>query len=397
MVAFSRGILGAAIGLLSALSAEGALQWTIRPFQREGTSQNIWLTSVAFGQGKFLAVTREGETYSAPADDPHTWTRGPDIPDVDLNTLIFADGKFAAVGLDTKMTNALFLSSADGVLWTRQPLENSRILTDVAYGNGRFVTVGLEGFLAHSTNGLDWISVTNFLRDPPALFQTLDFVNGEFMAAFVERGTSIIWPMTLALSTNGTDWQENGPWVPGFRHVAYGRRIYVGLGQNDCVPCGSEYFSADGRTWESRPFPGDVNGLAIAYANGVFAVSGWGTPSALLTSTNGVTWDEFRIGQHDFLGAMTYGERRFVAVGNGLIAVSDLVGAMPYLSNLRLNANTAEFEFNAGDKTQWQVELSDDLVEWRVTGEIEGNLDGRQTVSVAMNGKQAQFVRMRER
>ena len=173
--------------------------------------------------------------------------------------------------------------------------------------------------------------------------------------------------------------------------------MYVGLGQNDCVPCGSQYFSADGRNWEQRGFPGHVNGLAIAYANGVFAVAGWGAPSAMLSSTNGIVWDEFKMGTNDFLRAITYGRGRFVAAGRGVIVVSDFAGGVPYVSNVRVGTEAMEFEFNAEEKTEWQVEASEDLVEWRVVREIEGNIDGRQLVSVPSEGKPARFVRVREK
>src|SRR5262245_58165711 len=89
------------IYFMAGMSSRAALRWSLHPVPRDGTNRVATLIGVAFGNGKFLAIADSGEIYSAPAEDPQTWTRGGGIPDVDLRTMIFADGRFAAVGLDT--------------------------------------------------------------------------------------------------------------------------------------------------------------------------------------------------------------------------------------------------------------------------------------------------------
>ena len=386
-----------AVGCALVQATQGALQWTLHPLPREGTNAAVVLTSVAFGNGKFVAISNEGETYSAPAAEPQNWTRGASIPDVDLSTIIFADGKFAAVGLDLQRTNSVFLSSADGIGWRRQRLESVERLIDVAHGNGRFITVGGDA-VGWSTNGVDWVMESEFVREPKPYFQSLDFVNGKFIATFIDVSDGPFPSTKLAVSTDGMDWEEeaeSGSWF--FRDVAYGRRIYVALHVTDCVPCGGTYVSEDGRTWEMREIPNAVNGMAITYANGIFAISGIGQPSALLSSTDGLNWDEFRIGRYDFLWGLTFGAGRFVAVGQGQVGVSDFVGSPPYVANYRLSAEAIEFDFDAPWKTEWQVETSENLVEWSVVKEFEGAEFGPEKVNVPREGKVLQFVRVKEK
>src|SRR5947207_1137121 len=114
-----------------------------------------------------------------------------------------------------------------------------------------------------------------------------------------------MWPRKLAISADGINWQEHGPFT-FFQDIAYGRKMYVALEVSDCVPCGAEVFSADARTsWERQGLPGNVNGEAILYANGVFAVTGMGQPPALLTSTDGMTWDAFPLSTGDLVYGLT--------------------------------------------------------------------------------------------
>jgi hypothetical protein len=386
-----------AAGCALVQATQGALQWTLHPLPREGTNDVAVLTSVAFGNGKFVAISNEGETYSAPAMEPQTWTHGPSIPDVDLSTITFADGRFAAVGLDLQTTNSVFLSSADGIDWMRQRLGSDERLYDVAHGNGRFVVVGGSA-VGWSTNGVDWAMEPDFVREPKPYFQSLDFVNGKFMATFFDESDGPFPSTKLAVSTDGMDWEEDagsGSWF--FKNIAYGRKIYVALHVTDCVPCGGTYVSEDGRTWEMRGIPNAVNGLAITYANGMFAVSGIGQPSSLLSSADGLNWDEFRIGRYDFLPGLTFGAGRFVAVGQGQVAVSDFVGSLPYVANYRLSAEAIEFDFDAPWKTEWQVETSENLVEWSVVKELEGAEFGPEKVNVPREGKVRQFVRVKEK
>ena len=374
-----------------------ALQWTMFPVVHEGTNAIVELYDVAFGKGKFLAIERSGGTYSAPASEPHIWTPGARIHDADLEAIKFANGKFVVVGQDTKATRGLFLSSTDGTNWTRQEFENVQKCWDVAYGNGWFVVVG-DDFVGRSTNAVDWAIETNLVISPPAFFRSIDFVNGEFMATFFgERHPNLPFsPMKLAISTNGTNWEEHSLlWGEGYRQIAYGRKVYVSLGVTDCGGCGWAYFSVDGRTWRDRSYPVRFDGWAVEYANGVFAISG--SFGQFLSSTNGMTWEEFQIGSSKGFYGLTFGSGRFVAVGYGVVAVSEFVGEVRHISNMQVNAEAIEFDFNAEERTEWQVEASEDLVNWVVLQEIEGTVAELERVNVPRQGEAVRFLRLKEK
>lgn len=401
-----------AAGFILAASSHGALNWTVHPITPAGTNETALLYDVAFGNGKFLAVERSGQTYSAPGSDPYAWTSAAKISDVDLETIIFAGGRFAAAGSDMKTAKAVFLSSADGTNWTRQTFERPGRWRGVAYGNGQFVLAG-DDIVARSANGVVWVIETNFVRNPKVHFTSVDFVNGEFIAAFFDEWPPGLpyAPTKLAISADGRNWREHEIMKEGFGEITYGRKMYLAPGMTDCLTCGWLYFSTDGRNWEEGAFPGQYDGLEIAYANGLFAVSAWGSPPAFLTSTDGMTWDEFQIGSGEWFHGLAFGNGRFVAVGyslgqewnpsresgQGLVAVSDFVGEGPRISNLRVTAEVMEFDFNAKDETEWQVESSEDLVSWSVVGEIEGTQAEVQSVSVPRQGQRMQFLRVKEK
>lgn len=390
------------------LTSHGALNWTVHPIQGAGTNKMAQLWEVAYGNGQFLAIERSGQTYWAPASEPRNWKPGAKIEEVDLGALVFADGRFAAAGQDTKTAKAVFLTSADGANWNRQAFETPGRWWDVAYGNGRFVIVG-DGLLARSANGVVWVMDRSFVRSPTVHFRSVQYVNGEFIATYFDKRPeySPYSPIQLAISTDGFEWKEHEIHKEGFGGVTYGRGVYLAPGVTDCGGCGWLYFSSDGRHWEERRFPAAYDALAIEHANGLFAISAEGT---LLSSRDGAAWDEFKLEMNDvWLFGLTFGSGRFVAVGysmvqeeqprrlfwQGWVAVSDVVEELPYLSNVNVTEEAIEFGFNAAEHTQWLVETSRDLVGWTVLEEIEGTIEALRTVSIPHQGKPIRFFRLK--
>ena len=396
------------MALSQIVCSQGApLEWTIFPVEGQGTNAAAQLFDVAFGNGRFVAMERSGEMYRAPADEPHQWSPIAKIPDVDLDAIIFADGAFAAVGRDSKAQTGVFLKSADGMEWSRQTFEAVERLRAVAYGNGQFVVVGGE-MVARSSDGIDWTTERDFVRDPQVNFMSLDFVNGEFMATFWDEWdwNVPVAPIKLATSLDGSRWYEHPLAGEGFQSIAYGRKLYVSVGGTDCTPCGWGYYSQDARSWTTTEFPVGFDGLALEYANGVFAISGWGgegRPSIFMSSTDGMMWEDFQIGTGHLFYGLTFGRGRFVSVGYGLtgdggvVAVSEFVGAVRSISNLQVNAAAIEFDFNADDRTEWLVEASENLVNWTVVKEVQGTIAEVERVTLPRDRKPIRYLRLKEK
>ena len=73
------------------------------------------------------------------------------VPNTDFLGVIYADGKFVAVGQIGGQT----MYSADGVTWTADAAERSGSLKSVTYGNGKFVAVG-DNYYINSVDGITW-------------------------------------------------------------------------------------------------------------------------------------------------------------------------------------------------------------------------------------------------
>ena len=396
------------LGIFCFVSAKGAaLQWTIHPIVPAGTNGPVLLHDLAFGNGKFTGVGKNGRIFSARASEPSVWTLQTKL-DVPLGRIEFANGRFMVIGNQYSVgdgTQKGFLfTSTDGTEWTRKEFTSAN---DVAYGNGWLVVVG-DNLVARSTNGVDWEVKTNFVSGSPHLFRTVNFVNGEFIATFLGGRVefSPYLPTTIAISSDGADWEEIPVGGESYSEVVYGRGKYVSTGATDYTGGGWPYHSDTGRGFNEGSFPVQFDGYAADYANGTFAVVGWNgreTESVFMSSTNGVSWEAFSATPGKAFYGVTFDGTRFVAVGsryddtNGVVAVSEVVGPVRRISNLAVNAAGIGFDFNADVNTEWVVEVSQDLGSWSVVDEVVGTGAGVQRVSVAADGGAVRFVRLREK
>ena len=91
------------------------------------------------------------------ASDPlDNWTAsGSKIPDIDLYSIAYGDGRFVA--LDS--TGQIALTSADNLTWLSSagPGTNPEgAVNAMTYGAGQFVAVGANGLIGVSTDGTHW-------------------------------------------------------------------------------------------------------------------------------------------------------------------------------------------------------------------------------------------------
>jgi hypothetical protein len=92
------------------------------------------IASVAYGGGRFVAVSRRGTTlYSA---DASAWTIKTREPAISLSTVTFCKDRFLATGF-----RGALLSSPDGVTWDSLASGTTDPLSSAAYGDGRFVVL----------------------------------------------------------------------------------------------------------------------------------------------------------------------------------------------------------------------------------------------------------------
>jgi hypothetical protein len=121
-------------GTQAASSTDGGQTWTSRTLP----SSTNW-ASVAFGNNRFVAVSSTSGTAAAYSLDGITWTAST-ITSAAYTSIAYGQGTFLAVSATTTAA-----SSPDGVVWTSRTIDTSSNLA-VAFGNinrtGKFMTIG---------------------------------------------------------------------------------------------------------------------------------------------------------------------------------------------------------------------------------------------------------------
>ncbi len=191
----------------SIVASSDGLNWQVVHVNSE-----YWLADVAWGNGRFVAVSA--------ADDPGSWEGAPGL--------------------------GVVLSSDDGYHWIERHRIEYRSLEAVHWNGSVFVAVGNGGTSVTSSDGLSWSE--HQLGDKMGYLWDLDWTGLEFVAVGVdnpfEGGASVFF------SPEGVTWQRQ-PFGPGFAPlaVAFGGNHYVIVGgrwPGQAVIAASE----DGLTWD---------------------------------------------------------------------------------------------------------------------------------------------------
>lgn len=172
----------------------------------------LWLSSVTYGNGIFVAVFPGSDwcrAYSLTSKDGYAWTMNQMPKGVEKVT--FGNGLFAGTGHLLEIINwktishAIVYTSPDGINWTNQVDVQGTIgnaFYDIAYGGGQFVAIGSYGF--SSSDGTHWIRRDfNFTG---ALRKGICFGNGRFVAvgdSGLISNSSSIGKLSSSISPSG--------------------------------------------------------------------------------------------------------------------------------------------------------------------------------------------------
>ncbi len=202
-----------------------AAQWTSEPGppgtpkQAGRAEESGQWTSIAYGDGLFVAVSSVGTIATSP--NGLSWTERFWRPLDDFTSITYGDGKFIAV--DAHQGNVLM--SLNGLHWSDifQPLTGGTPvpagglhLGAVAYGNGNFVAFGDStsgaGYVATSVFGYAW---TLHQYSPAQQVDAATFGCDAFVAAGSDRFDH--------LSTTGATWTAATVATPAPVHVDVAR------------------------------------------------------------------------------------------------------------------------------------------------------------------------------
>jgi hypothetical protein len=232
-----------------------------------------------------------------------------------LYGVTYGNGLYVAVGT-TSDSKGSILTSSDGISWTSSTSDVSTGFRGAAYGNSTFVIVGHDGKILTSSNGTSWTARTSGRSTD---LYGITYGNNIFVAVGKTSAGNISNSIGILTSSDGTSWDNRThPTSSSDLHGAtYGNSTFVVTGESGII-----FTSSDGTTWTKRT--SDVNAWfhGVTYGNSTFVIV---TDSAyVLTSSNGTTWDDSNKGSSMTLWEVTYGNNIFVAVGpSGILTSSN--------------------------------------------------------------------------
>ena len=292
---------GGVAGQILTKTADGA-EWgdptgglTIGSTPIEMPLSSTWV-SMAYGNGRFVAVSQEGEiAYSS---DRVTWQET--YIGIQFSSVAFGAGVFVAVS-DIDGTRDAPMYSTDGESW-ESGIGISGSLWNVCYGGSRFVAVGYS-YAAYSEDGKKWTPASTH---PEGLdgFTGVCYGNGKFVA--VER-------QVISISEDGDVWETvlQGGGNDYFAKLAFGNGVFSVVGSDLCL------YSADGVDWEagSEAPQGFCN--SVAFGGGRFVAIDASTGDVYI-STNGSSYQAASNGVGITVdSALVYANGAFWAAANG--------------------------------------------------------------------------------
>ena len=304
----------------------GGASWTTTPAPYNGG----W-NEVVYGEddGRWVAVAVQGDPSLnqlgwnvMSSTDGINWTQHNVFGNTAqaLYSVAYGNGRYIAVGSGTTYSSA---TSDDGVTWTSSPRINlsGANWQSVAYGNYQgtqdaWVAVGTGSswritYNLNDANGTgNWSQGTGISASTS--YYGVTFGNDVFVA--VGTGTSD----RIARSTNGgASWSGVGVTDGTWRDVAYGNGTFVAVGNNVIA-----YSTDDGASWTNVTPPHNVYYYKVVFGedDGKFvAISSGSDPDYIISSTDGITWTSVQEpGPDANWYGLGYGDGKYIAVAGSL-------------------------------------------------------------------------------
>ncbi len=273
-------LLGVCVISTTPAAAQVGVDWT----EATATAPNNW-TSVAYGNGVFVAISSDGTDQVMTSFDGVTWSAQSAAMARPWTSVAFGNGLFVAVS--TGGTNGLgakgygtdqVMTSPDGVTWTQRLAGDWNTWASVTFGNGMFVAVGDSAEavtpVMTSSDGMNWTPRSTELN----YWKSVTYGAGVFVAV-AYGGTHQV--MT---SPDGITWTpQSASGAFGWFSVTYGNGTFVAVSFD-----GKVMTSPNGAAWTTRTAPSASVWYSVAYGNGLFLAVA--ADNFVMTSPDGITW-----------------------------------------------------------------------------------------------------------
>lgn len=265
------------------------------------SSQN-W-ESVAYGNGKFVAVCNYKSDALAYSEDGINWTEMLS-PSKSNQTIQYYNGKFIIYLLDA----GDIYYSEDGINWVRSasPIPYRYKITYITYGENKFVGVSNQtGIAVYSEDGINWIETT---LPYSYWWRSVAYGDGKFVAVGSIPGGGID---KAIYSEDGINWVETPmPSSQSWRSVVYGDGKFVSVAGMSGVAA----YSEDGVNWIETTISRTGNWSQLIHGNGKFVTTSYNDCDKAIYSEDGINWVETPLPSSQSWRSIAYGDGKFVAI-----------------------------------------------------------------------------------
>lgn len=262
--------------------------------------------SIAYANGLFVIVARDGINRVMTSPDGVNWTVQTPAEINEWEAVVFGDGMFVAVA--STGTNRVMIST-DGIDWSPMAAAEANEWRGVAYGGGRFVAVANTG----TNRVMTAECLSPGCEDPEAPAGGIVY-SGNYRVMQWCDGAN--WQALGPINPPGPNDGCIDPVKPG-GNMLFSRTYCVlqycdgdawrGIGRSD--PCACD---ADAGIWTRHNSANGNDWRTVAYGAGMFVAPSWNGTDRIMTSPDGTAWTArpVALGTH----AITFGNGIFVAI-----------------------------------------------------------------------------------
>lgn len=225
------------------------------------------LKKVIFANNLYVAIGKKGTIFTS--SDGRNWESRTSGTIIDLNSVIYAEGKFLIAGGDYTSSSVInpssgvMLSSTDGITWVDTGRFSTFAMTQILYveGTGYFVTgmffetrSGINfnaGSIYHSTNLTNWSEVYHdYVQVSTNTTVTgIAYGNNKFFAVCSDAGHGD--HSIILSSTNGTSWSFARSISNKLsEHIIFANNTFIVILSSNSI-----LISEDGTNWTEKTLP----------------------------------------------------------------------------------------------------------------------------------------------
>ncbi|WP_193726676.1 S-layer homology domain-containing protein [Paenibacillus guangzhouensis] len=322
--------------------------------------------------GNYVAVANNGSYGSIyQSTDASSWKEVTPSQVPGLNAVTYGGNGYVGVTNTVSGGNAKALVSSDSTTWASKDTGIKARLMGVAYGAGLYATVTYTGDIYTSTDGSSW---TSRYSNANYRFNTIAFVNNQFIALGTKYESGKASGIVIAKSSNGIDWgtpaEVNKP-DTNMTGITYNGSTYVMVGSST-LSAGPGWIlkSTDLTNWQ------DVTSNPIRF-NSVQAGSGIlvavGSSGGVFTSVDGDIWIPGGSKLTSNLTSILFEKGSFKVVGDNF---SKMIIIPPAVGAQSVQASAATLTPIAGQEDEITLTVLDS------EGNTDVNFDGNKNVTV---------------